>query len=256
MNDVICVYKPIGMTPLQAIELLKNKYPEYSDKKISYAGRLDPMAEGVLVLLLDEANNKRKEFENLNKTYECDVLFGVSTDTYDTLGLITNTHKAPQISPLSLIPLISQFKSVFPQPYPPYSSKAVRGKPLYYWARQNKLSEITIPTKEITISSIEMINQRDITSQDLHKEIIKRLEIVKGDFRQDLITTSWDDYFKTNQQPLLIISLRVTCSSGTYIRSLANSLGEKIGIPAIAYTIKRTNVGTFTLEDCLNILVS
>ena len=69
-SSLISVWKPQGWIPLRAVEEFKKKSPEYKDVKISYAGRLDPMAEGVLLLLVDEENKKRKVYEGFQKVYE------------------------------------------------------------------------------------------------------------------------------------------------------------------------------------------
>ena len=68
MQSVIPVYKPLGLTPLQAIVKFKKLFPDYANEKISYAGRLDPMAEGLLLLLVGEENKQRNEYEDLSKT--------------------------------------------------------------------------------------------------------------------------------------------------------------------------------------------
>ena len=69
-NQVISIFKPLGLTSYQAIKLFKQKHPQYADEKISPAGRLDPMAEGILLLLLGEENKKRNEYEKLEKEYQ------------------------------------------------------------------------------------------------------------------------------------------------------------------------------------------
>jgi len=86
---MILLNKPLGMTPLEAIREFQRKNPKYQTTKLSFAGRLDPMAEGLLLVLEGEENKDRKRFENLDKTYEFSILFGVTTDTYDLLGKIT-----------------------------------------------------------------------------------------------------------------------------------------------------------------------
>ena len=89
MNTIILINKPISLTPLQAIRRLQSLHPELEGEKIGYAGRLDPMAEGLLLLLVSDENKKRKEYERLPKTYEFEVLLGIETDSYDVLGIIT-----------------------------------------------------------------------------------------------------------------------------------------------------------------------
>ncbi len=98
MHKVLNIYKPIGTTPYQIVKKLKEERAEYAESTISYAGRLDPMAEGVLILLVDEENQNREKYQGLDKEYVFEVLFGLETDTYDLLGIVKNSnasHKIP-----------------------------------------------------------------------------------------------------------------------------------------------------------------
>src|SRR5438045_1977436 len=93
---VIVVYKPQGVTPYQLIEKLKKQNSDYEGIKIGFAGRLDPLAHGVMVLLVGEENKNRAKYLGLEKEYEFSVLFGVETDTYDYLGLlVSEEYSAP-----------------------------------------------------------------------------------------------------------------------------------------------------------------
>ncbi len=88
MSNVLNVYKPEGITPVQLIEQLRINFPEYREAKISFAGRLDPLAHGVMVLLLGEENKQREKYLNLEKEYTFSCLLGVETDTFDYLGIL------------------------------------------------------------------------------------------------------------------------------------------------------------------------
>ena len=87
MKAVLNIKKPEGLTPYQVVTKFKRKHPSYKDIKIAYAGRLDPMAKGVLLLLVEPETKKREKYQKLPKEYEFEILFGVSTDTHDLLGL-------------------------------------------------------------------------------------------------------------------------------------------------------------------------
>jgi tRNA pseudouridine55 synthase len=282
MNSVLSLYKPIGFTPLQMIALLKEQYPEYAKQTISYAGRLDPMADGLLLLLVNEENKKRHEYEALPKTYAFRVLLGVSTDTYDLLGKVQKTRKtqifgesdnqmfrlSDTSGSLSFLSLLESFQGTHLQPYPPYSSRTVQGKPLYWWARNNRISEIEIPVKEIEIFDIRLLSQSQTSLNDLRLKINESTAKVSGDFRQEEILKTWNTWF-TNQQTrqpvnqstskpvtsLPLLNCRVTCSSGTYVRSIAHEIGEKLGCGALAYSITRTHVGSYSLAEALRLRV-
>src|SRR3989344_5566750 len=87
MKKVISLYKPVGKTPLQCIRAFQSKFPEYKNVTLSYAGRLDPMAEGLLLILVAAENEKRSIYQDMDKTYDFTVLFGITTDSYDLLGI-------------------------------------------------------------------------------------------------------------------------------------------------------------------------
>lgn len=103
-KSYIIANKPIGKTPFEVIQEIKKSHPELKNTKIGYAGRLDPMAEGLLLLLIGEENKKKHAYENLNKTYECEIFFGFATDTYDLMGMITSQYTHP------LLPFDSSFQ--------------------------------------------------------------------------------------------------------------------------------------------------
>lgn len=254
----IIVYKPQGITPLQAIEKLKATYPEYAHETLSYAGRLDPLAEGLLLILYGEQNKERKAYESVEKTYEFTLLCGVSTDTYDLLGKIT--AEAQAIPPLkhlesSLAEITSTLPSSFLQTYPPYSSKPVLGKPLFWWAREGRLSEITRPTRRVSVTSLTYSALSTIEKDALKKAVHDTISRVTGDFRQEEILSCWNQFFTTT--PLShfpVCSFQIICSSGTYIRGLCQQFGEQLGIPSLAYSIRRTAIGSYTLKDSITLV--
>lgn len=257
-QKMLNLYKPLGVTPLQLIEAFRRQHPEYETISLGYAGRLDPMAEGILVVLIGDENNKRKEYERLPKEYEFDVLLGIETDTYDTLGLVKQVNIPHKDFPLQSIQnLLPSFVGEKEQPYPPYSSPRVNGKPLFYWARENRLDEITIPTKKITIYSLEMISHKTITAQELLTLAIDRTDLVTGEFRQAETCMRWQKALENLPVATYfpVITICVSCSSGTYVRSLSHEIGEKLGIGALALKIVRTKVGDLTLANAVRIKV-
>lgn len=267
MHQLLNVYKPKGLTPLETIRLLRKKFPEYENETIGFAGRLDPLAHGVLLLMVGEETTKEKDtFLNLPKEYEFEVVFGTATDTYDALGIVSPKVKSHKVLKQGLeYFLLSDLMTFIHsklgkqiQTYPPYSSKTVHGKPLYKWARENKLSEIEIPKREIEIYDFKLIKTKTIDAEKLKKEIVKQIESVSGDFRQEEIKKTWNIFFTVNCEPKTInqfttAKFSITCSSGTYVRSLVNELGEKLGTGAIALEILRTKIGSYTLDDALRL---
>lgn len=246
-QQVIILDKPIGKTPLQMVELFKERNPEYKEDIISYAGRLDPMAHGLLILLIGDENKQRESYLHLDKTYEVEILFGVETDTYDVLGKIQSC-KETKLQRSNIENKLQTFIGKREQVYPPYSSKAVQGKPLFWWAREGKLGEIEIPKREIEIFSIDYVSEKEIGGKELLTEIKKRIGEVQGDFRQAETLSEWKTN-STTTQVYAVIKIQVTCSSGTYMRTLAHELGKQLGTSAIAFDIKRTQVGKYLIKD-------
>lgn len=254
MKQIFNVFKPLGKTPLQVVNELKRKYPEFEKEKIGYAGRLDPMADGVLLLLVGEENKKRKNYENLPKEYTAQILFGIETDTYDQLGIVTKISNPKSINKNTLKLVIKKFIGKHIQPYPPYSSQPVNGKPLFYWARQNKLTEIEIPTKEIEIYSLDLQSIEKTPMNLIIQQIQDNIAKVTGDFRQEEIRQTWTKYLTDNKNDFFsIVEIKISCSSGTYIRSIAHKLGQKLKTGAFALSIQRTKVGQYTINDSLKL---
>lgn len=257
MNKILNIYKPIGMTPLELITNLRLVYPQYKDNKITYAGRLDPMAHGVMILLIDDAINKKDEYLNLEKEYIFEALFGIETDTYDILGLITNVY-LPEINNTyiqdKVLSYIEKLPKKFIQTYPPYSSKTVNGKSLHWWSRQNKLSEITMPNRQVEIKKIELISNSEIYINNLSNLIENRIKLVTGDFRQNKILETWKEtLINSKRKKFITLKFKINCSSGLYIRSLVHTLGTSLGTGAVALEIMRTQVGNFLLFDSVKL---
>lgn len=253
MNNTIYIWKPVGLTPLEIANKFKEKNPEFKDEVVSYAGRLDPMAEGILILLIGEENKNREKYLELKKEYESEIIFGIATDTFDSLGLIKDVNLG-EISKEEIEKALKTFLGKQKQFYPSYSSKAVVGKPLFWWARNNKLNEIKIPEREIEIYSIELLSFEKISVQVLVDQVTNQIKNVKGDFRQGEIIDSWKKFGINNKDKELIkIRIRISCSTGTYIRRIANDLGKKLETHAFAYSIKRTKIGDVTEKDTVRL---
>lgn len=259
-RGVLNLYKKRGETPLERITRFKLENPGFEEVKMSYAGRLDPMAEGVLLVLVGEENKRRHTYLDFRKDYIFDVLFGVRTDTYDILGKVSEDVEVPyNFSDLTeqVARELANFKGRIMQSYPPFSSKPVKGKegkgrPLFEWAREGNLALIEIPEKEVEIYEIQPLLTYTLPRDLLSKLIFETIVRVNGDFRQKSIFESWVKFFEATQRDLFdVVRLKISCSSGTYVRGIVNSLGKKIGVPTLAFKIVRTKIGEHRLEDSL-----
>lgn len=219
---------------------------------MSAAGRLDPMAEGLLLVLLGDENKKRNTYENLTKSYLFSVLFGVTTDSYDLLGIPKLSHKTPLTEKhnTTLKRYLDELVGTHEQKYPPFSSKPVNGKPLYYWARNNKLDSSIIPTKQIIITKIQHLTKKQVPLRDVVARLRSGISSLQGSFRQKEILTAWNKLIETNPDiTLSLYDFEIDCSSGTYVRRIADDMGQILGVGGTAFSIKRTRVGEFTLQD-------
>ena len=136
IQSKILLLKPVGETPLECLKRFKIENPEYQSLPMTYAGRLDPMAEGLLLLLVGEECKKKDDYLYLPKEYEIEVLFGFETDTRDILGKIMKVENKSEIFSKEKISETLEFVKNLPQKYPAYSSKTFEGKPLWQWARE------------------------------------------------------------------------------------------------------------------------
>ncbi len=222
--------------------------PELSAETLSYAGRLDPMAEGLLLVLVGDENNHREEFLHLNKEYNVDILFGIETDTYDILGNVLSLHDT-SISAHEIEQALQKYCGTYLQKYPPYSSQPVNGKPLFEWARAGKLDHIVIPGRDVTIYSAKVIKNSFIQKKELLENSISLISSVQGDFRQQESIESWKQALKNVPDIDLfqIAHIQISCSPGTYMRSLAHLIGKDLKSGALAYRIVRTKVGKYTI---------
>ena len=246
---IIIAYKPIGRTPLELIKILKEN-KKYKTTKMSYAGRLDPMAHGLMIILLDSECYKQNLYHNLDKIYKFKLLLGISTDTFDILGKITGNSENPKLENSDIEKTIYNLVGTKYQEYPPYSSVRVKGNPLWYYAKNNildTLESIDIPKKEITIYNIKILEYCTISKKELLKIVNKNIFKlnIKNNFRQEEILEEWR-YIQNYTYKVIEIKSKVSC--GTYIRNICNTIGKNLNIPSLALDIYRTNVDKYDIN--------
>jgi tRNA pseudouridine55 synthase len=109
-DQVLKLYKKVGETPLECLERFRKNHPKFKNQKMTYAGRLDPLAEGELLVLVGESCKNKEKYLKLDKEYLVDILFGFETDSYDLLGLPVSPGKRNQIIRAS--PIFSEEKGL------------------------------------------------------------------------------------------------------------------------------------------------
>ncbi len=237
-NDLFLVNKQEGETLASLLERVRAERSLPKEIPLTYAGRLDPMAEGLVLVLTGEMCKKKDEYLGLDKTYEFEVLFGVSTDTFDVLGLLEEV-KEYLPSDAEIREKIQKIKQVTVFNYPLFSSKTVAGKPLFTYAKEGILPD-ELPTMKGEIKNLELKVIREGTFEGLIKNKIEIIKKVEGDFRQEEIITGWQNFLQKNKDKKCIIAkFEANVSSGVYIRTLATMLG------GLAYSIKRIKIESF-----------
>ncbi|MGI8668806.1 MAG: tRNA pseudouridine(55) synthase TruB [Aridibacter sp.] len=216
MNGILIIDKPEGLTSHDVVSRLRRIL---KTKKIGHTGTLDPFATGVLVILVGKATRLAQFLDNDEKSYEAIVRFGFETETGDKTGelRITN-YELRDVSVDEIEKVLPEFTGEIEQIPPMYSAKKVKGKKLYELARKG----IEIERKPVNVK----ISELQIAHYGLPK----------------------NEYAQTQD-----IGLIVTCSAGTYIRTLAEDIGRKIGVPCHLTELRRTKAGKFEIENAVTL---
>lgn len=254
LDQVLNLYKKKSETPLQTIERFVSAHPEFKKAKMTYAGRLDPMAEGLLLVLSGEKNKERESYTGLGKDYEFEFILGVDTDTHDVLGLCDRAQAGnrTEASEEDIRAALKKYTGAFKQRYPAYSSKVVNGIPLFDYARRGKIESIVRPEHEVTVAKLEFVGSRAVSKEALWKDIETSVKAVHGDFRQKDILKGWQEFFDgTDKSEFTIYKAKVSCGSGFYVRQLVSDLGKDLGTGAVTISILRTRVGEYKLAESI-----
>ncbi len=212
MDGILPLFKPKGMTSHDCVTKLRKIL---KIKKIGHTGTLDPDADGVLPICIGKATKVAQYITDAGKTYEGEVTIGVSTTTEDASGEIVAVK--PVETPITREEILNVFEQLtgeIIQTPPMYSAVKVKGKKLYEYAREG--IEVDRPQRTVTIYSLELLDERKIFQGE------------KISFR-----------------------FRAACSKGTYIRTLAVTIGEMLGYPAHLSALTRVKTAAFTVSDCL-----
>lgn len=260
METLLNLYKERYETPLARVERFRRSNPEYADVPMTYAGRLDPLAEGVLPVLAAEGVHRKEEICALTKRYELTILFGASTDSADVLGKLTASRDPSEVQRVDTLALTNALIALTgerTQRAPLYSATMHNGAYLHAHVRAGNVPE-ELPVRSITLSGATLIGQRHISVAQLEEEVLRATGSVQGDFRQSEIRATWEEtlrhYDALARYPIALVD--VTCSSGTYMRVLAEEVGEALGIEALALSIVRVSVGEMTLEESIRLPLS
>lgn len=208
MTGVLILDKPAGFTSFDAVAVCRRLCHE---RKIGHTGTLDPMATGVLPLLLGKATRAASLLEDTDKEYEAGFRLGVSTDTEDSTGKVLETSDTP-VSRELLENLLPRFRGEIMQVPPMYSAVSKDGKRLYELARKG--IEVERDARPVTIFKLELMEYHEETREG---------------------------------------KLTVSCSKGTYIRTLIADLAKAAGSLGVMTALRRTKACGFTLADAMTL---
>ena len=208
MDGIILVDKPIGMTSFSVASKVRRLT---GAKKSGHAGTLDPLATGVMAVMLGNATKLSEYLTGEDKRYTATVRFGISTDTMDAEGQVISEREC-KFTREDLENAIEKFTGTISQVPPKYSAIKVNGRKLYSYARNGE--EVEIPVREVTVHEINLLS----FDEENHEAVID-----------------------------------VFCSKGTYIRSLANDIGEYLGCGAHLTALRRTRSGSFHISGCVSL---
>ncbi|HZG61047.1 MAG TPA: tRNA pseudouridine(55) synthase TruB [Anoxybacillus sp.] len=212
MDGILLLHKPAGVTSHDCVLKVRKML---KIKKVGHTGTLDPDVSGVLPICIGKATKIVELLTGANKTYEGEVTLGFSTTTEDASGEIVEERKVDRpIQRNEIERVFQQLTGEIEQTPPMYSAVKVNGKKLYEYARAG--IEVQRPTRIVTIHELTLLDNREIFAGE---------------------TVSF--------------RFRVTCSKGTYVRTLAVTIGEMLGFPAHMSHLIRTASGPFTLDRCL-----
>ena len=206
VDGVLLLDKPGGMTSNSALQSARRLF---SAAKAGHTGTLDPLATGLLPVCFGEATKFSADLLDADKTYEADLLFGVTTDTADAEGEPVLCRPV-EFSRAELDAALLRFHGPIRQIPPMYSALKRDGQPLYKLARQG--IEVERKAREVTISRLELMEHAGERAR-----------------------------------------LRVSCSKGTYIRTLAEDIGEVLGCGAHLTALRRTAVGDLHIADAVTL---
>ncbi len=260
----ITLEKTVGETPLSCAEAYRNEHTELDGVPMAYAGRLDPMASGKLLILLGEECKNQENYHALDKEYEFSVLFCIESDSLDVMGRL-DTAKNSTVNCTILEGLLggvaAGFVGEIELPYPRFSAKTVLGKPLHTWTMEGRLDEITIPTKEsevykLEFTKLETLDKKKVVEQALEKvnsvpPVTELRKALGNDFRRVDVRQDWDNILNDSSLPDTYQIAHFTCmaSSGTYMRTLASEIAKKLETVGLAWSIHRTKIGIFSKKN-------
>tara|TARA_B100000508_G_C11465280_1_gene281482 strand:- start:10139 stop:10864 length:726 start_codon:yes stop_codon:yes gene_type:complete len=218
-GETLLIDKPLNWTSFDVVNKIRGALKKHLDVKklkVGHAGTLDPLASGLVILCTGKNTKKIEQFMGLDKVYTGTITLGGTTPTYDLESKITEVA-VPEFDIETIRKAANTFKGSIDQMPPIYSAKRVKGQKAYELARRGK--EVELKPSSIKIHEFEVVKVGPS----------KRLK------------NGQDCQFK------------ISCSKGTYIRSVAFDLGEKLECGGFLSELRRTDIGNFSINEALTV---
>ncbi|MGN0475114.1 MAG: tRNA pseudouridine(55) synthase TruB [Acutalibacteraceae bacterium] len=206
VNGLLLIDKPTDFTSFDVCAVMRGML---HTKKIGHSGTLDPMATGVLPILIGSATRALDLIPSHDKTYVAGFRLGLSTDTLDITGEVLSKCAA-DVEEALLLETMEKFKGDIMQVPPMYSAVSINGKKLYDLARQG--IEVEREARPVTIYSLTL-----------------------------------DEYDRASGTGIMTVS----CSKGTYVRTLIDDIGNALGCGAVLTSLRRTMASGMTIDKCI-----
>lgn len=151
-SGMLLVHKPRGMTSHDVVEVVRKKL---GVRRIGHTGTLDPMAEGLLILLVGSATKSQHAFQGHEKVYKATLRLGVQTDTGDATGRSIREASVPTLPRGRIEETLASFQGSMAQTPPAYSAVKVQGRPAYWWARRQR--PVTLSARTVHLADLELL---------------------------------------------------------------------------------------------------
>lgn len=221
-NGILLIDKPSGLTSHDVVFIVRKELKKLTNGKkikVGHAGTLDPLATGLLIILIGNATKQSENIMQGDKEYEFNLLLGIKTETGDIDFENFKTQNPNyehlfknQVSKSKLKNVLNSLKGELKLKVPSYSAVKIKGKKLYELARKNKINENELPIRTSTIYSIKLL---------------------------DFIPP--------------IAKIRINCSKGTYIRSIGVEIGKRLNINSVVFNIRRVKSGKFNIKNAIKL---
>lgn len=240
-GQIILIDKPLKWTSFDVVKKIHyqlRKELDIKKIKVGHAGTLDPLATGLLIVCTGKFTKKIDEIQAQTKEYTGTITIGATTPSFDLEKEVDEEFPVEHITEVMIKETAQSFIGEQQQTAPIHSAKKIDGKRAYEYARSGE--EVEIKSNLVTIKSFEVLGISN------HINELKDVVIIDENYKNDRINLA------PNYEKGLHVKFKITCSKGTYIRSIARDFGIKLNSGAHLSELRRTKIGDFDVENALS----